>query len=376
MKHIEFNFNNRKASKLNSNKRRKSSFSQAFVLGASLLLSSAASARSESAQDYKFDAKARTQVVKAIVSELQQGYVFPDKAKMLAQHFEQASTQASVQKLSKTHEFAHFLTSQLQDKTGDKHLVVEFSEEIMSETGSSEEDVAAREAFEMEMWRAHNFGVEKIERLRFNIGYLKLSAFGPVEEVGPLLASAMSLVNNMDSLIIDLRGNFGGNERTVQLLSSYLLNKRTHLLDMHKPRENRVEQHWSLDYVEGPKFAEDKDVYILVDSESFSAAEDFSYTMKNLKRATLVGEATGGAANSGDMVRLDKHFSLFLPTARGVSPITKTNWEGVGVQPDIKVSSEQALNEAQAAILTKILKAEQDPRRKLRIEARLAELRG
>ena len=178
----------------------------------------------------------------------------------------------------------------------------------------------------MDMWRAHNFGIEKVERLRFNIGYFKLSAFGPVTEVGPLLASAMNLLNNMDSLIIDLRGNFGGNEQTVQLLASYLLNKRTHLLNMYKRVGDSTEQRWSSDYVAGKRFTQEKDVYILIDRDSFSAAEDFSYTMKNLKRATLIGENTGGAAHSGDSVRLNNHFSLFLPTGRAISPITNTNW--------------------------------------------------
>jgi len=186
----------------------------------------------------------------------------------------------------------------------------------------------------------------------------------------------MTLLNNTESLIIDLRGNFGGDEQTVQLLASYLLNKRTHLLDMHKPLEDRIEQHWSFDYVEGPKFGEDKPVYILIDQDSFSAAEDFSYSMKNLKRATLVGKTTGGAANSGEMVSLDSHFSLFLPSSRGVSPITKTNWQGVGVAPDLESQSESALNRAQIDILTRLLQNEQDERRVQRIKSRIAELQA
>ena len=146
------------------------------------------------------------------------------------------------------------------------------------------------------------------------------------------------------------------------------------MLDIDIREGNKTQQSWSSDYVAGRRFAEDKDVYILIDNNSFSAAEDFSYTMKNLKRATLVGETTGGAANSGDMVRLNDHFSLFLPTGRGISPITNTNWEGVGVTPDVKVTSDQALNEAQKLILGKMMKGESDKRRASRIKAHIAQL--
>jgi len=319
------------------------------------------------------DENSRHKIITSVISKLKQGYIFEDKAVEMAHLLRSHQQKNAYQSITSSHEFAKALTQQLQQVTGDKHLQVEFSEQIIPLINDAKGQLE-REAFEMDMWRAHNFGIEKIERLKFNMGYLKLTAFGPVKEVGPLLASAMNLLNNMDSLIIDLRGNFGGNEQTVQLLASYLLDQRTHLLNMYKREGDRTEQHWSSDYVEGQRFGQQKDVYILIDKNSFSAAEDFSYAMKNLKRATLIGEISAGAANSGDIVRLDDHFSIFLPTARGISPITKTNWEGKGVTPDIQVLSENALNTAQVAILNKLIENEQDPRRVERIKARIAEL--
>jgi C-terminal processing protease CtpA/Prc len=319
------------------------------------------------------DESSRHKIISSVISELEQGYVFEKKAVEIGHMLRSNQQRKNYKSITNSIEFAQTLTEQLQQATGDKHLQVEFSDEVIPAANDTQ-GLEERAAFEMEMWRAHNFGIEKIERLKFNMGYLKLSAFGPVKEVGPLLASAMNLLNNMDSLIIDLRGNFGGSEQTVQLLASYLLNERTHLLNMFKREGNRTEQHWSSDYVEGKRFGQQKDVYILIDNNSFSAAEDFSYAMKNLKRATLIGEASGGAANSGDMVRIDDHFSLFLPTARGYSPITKTNWEGKGVIPDISVLGAEALNTAQVVILNKLQGSEQDPRRVERIKARIAEL--
>lgn len=333
----------------------------------------AANQNNDSAGKIQLDETSRQHVITSLINQLKDGYIFPRKAIAIEQKLHENQKNNRYKNIKNGEKFAATLTSQLQQETGDKHLQVEFNPQGVPDAQNAEE-LAASEAFEMEMWRAHNFGIEKIERLRFNIGYFKLSAFGPVKEVGPLLASAMNLLSNMDSLVIDLRGNFGGSERTVQLLASYLLNKRTHLLNMYKRVGDTMEQHWSSDYVEGKRFGQEKDVYILIDGSSFSAAEDFSYTMKNLKRATLIGETTGGAAHSGDSVRLSKYFSLFLPTGRGISPITNTNWEGTGVIPDVQVTPEEALNKVQKIILEKLIASEKDTRRIARIKARIAEL--
>ena len=322
---------------------------------------------------YTLDNKSKGQVVTSIISELEQGYIFPKKAREVGSNLLKRLQKNEYQNINDANVFAETLTEHLQLASGDKHLQVEFSDRF-NPVGSDIKAQEARAKFELDMWRSHNFGFKKIERMTFNIGYLELSAFGPVKEVGTLLASAMNLLSNTDSLIIDLRGNFGGNEQTVQLLSSYFLNQRTHLLNMVRREGNRTDQHWSSDYVEGKRYGEEKDIYILIDKNSFSAAEDFSYTMKNLKRATLIGETSGGAANSGESVRLSGHFNLFLPNARGVSPITKTNWEGTGVTPDIKVLGEDALKKAQRIILTKLIANEQDSRRIERIKKRISEL--
>ena len=86
-----------------------------------------------------------------------------------------------------------------------------------------------------------------------------------------------------------------------------------------------------------------------------SGAEEFCYDLQNLKRATIVGESTWGGANPGGSVRLDDHFSAFIPGGRAINPYTKTNWEGVGVQPDIAVPAEKALDTAHLHALRELL---------------------
>ena len=86
---------------------------------------------------------------------------------------------------------------------------------------------------------------------------------------------------------------------------------------------------------------------------TFSGAEEFTYNLKNLKRATIVGETTGGGAHPGGGFRVNEHFSMFVPTGRAISPITKTNWEGTGVKPDVEVPADQALIVARLMALKK-----------------------
>jgi C-terminal processing protease CtpA/Prc len=220
--------------------------------------------------------------------------------------------------------------------------------------------------------KAQNFGVERIERLPFNIGYLNLRAFAPAAEAAPTIAAAMSVLAHTDTLIIDLRKNGGGDPSTVALLASYLFDERTRLNDIYFRDGDRTEQMWSSDFVPGTRYGKDKDVYILTSKHTFSAAEDFSYALKNLKRATVVGESTGGGAHPGAMVRLNPHFAMFVPNGRSISTVTKTDWEGVGVTPAVSVRAEDAMKVAQVAALKKIAAGEKSATKLARINARIA----
>jgi C-terminal processing protease CtpA/Prc len=141
----------------------------------------------------------------------------------------------------------------------------------------------------------------------------------------------------------------------VALLCSYLFNgEPVHLNDLYWRAENRTHQWWTLPFVPGKRYL-DKDVYILTSKRTFSAAEEFTYNLKNLKRAIVVGETTGGGAHPGEFYRLNEHFGMFLPTGRAINPITKTNWEGTGVTPDIAVTTDEALKTAQLIATKKII---------------------
>jgi len=193
-----------------------------------------------------------------------------------------------------------------------------------------------------------------------NVGYVKFNNFFDADMGADTVASAMNFVANTDYLIFDLRDNGGGSPGMVKLICSYLFgDKPVHLNDLYWRKGNKTEEFWTMPSVAGKKFL-DKDVYVLTSNRTFSGGEEFTYNLKNLKRATIIGETTGGGAHPGGFERLSEHFGAFIPTGRAISPITKTNWEGTGVEPDIRVPRDQALKTAHLLALNKALEKAKD----------------
>ena len=154
------------------------------------------------------------------------------------------------------------------------------------------------------------------------------------------------------------------------LLASYLFDAEpVHYADNYARAGNTTRQWWTLPYVPGRRLGSAKPVYLLTSSRTFSAAEGFAYHLKSMKRATVVGENTGGGANLTDSRPISDHFMLFVPTGRGINPITGTNWEGVGVKPDVEAPAQQALKVAYLDALNKLLAKASDQRRKGQIKS-------
>jgi C-terminal processing protease CtpA/Prc len=152
----------------------------------------------------------------------------------------------------------------------------------------------------------------------------------------------MASLNHVDAIIFDLRDNRGGYSSMVSLISAYLFNHPEYMYD---PRESPTQQSWTLSPVRGNRLA-DKPVYVLTSSSTISAAEQFCYDLKMLRRVTLVGETTHGSAHAGVFHRIDDHFGMGIPEARAINPFSKTDWEGTGVEPDVKVKAAEALETA------------------------------
>ena len=197
--------------------------------------------------------------------------------------------------------------------------------------------------------RAHmerrNCGFEKAELLERNIGYLKFDFFGDPSVCGATATAAMGFLANAAALIIDLRENHGGDPAMVAYVASYLFDTRTHLNDLFRRSTNKTTEYWTKPELPGKKLGKTP-VYVLTSSGTFSGGEEFVYDLKNLKRATIVGETTGGGAHPTGPHRVDDHFLIAVPGGRPINPVTKTDWEGTGVVPDVKVAADKALETA------------------------------
>ena len=346
-----------------------------IIVSALALAPAAAQVLGSSRQaDMQITAASREQLIESLIRVVNESYVFPDMAKRVDAAVRKQRRRGVYDGISSAQQLAEVLTYELQATTGDRHLRVTYSPEVIPEREPGAEPSPKARADRLAMMRSANFGVEKIERLPFNIGYLELVGFAPAKDAADTLAAAMTVLAHTDALIIDLRNNRGGDAASVTLLASYLLDERTRLNDFYYREGDRIEQRWSSDVVAGLRYGEKKDVYILTSKETFSAAEDFTYALKNLKRVTVVGETTGGGANPGDDRRLLPNFSVFVPLGRSVSPVTKSNWEGVGVNPDVSVCADDALRTAQMAILRKMAEAEREMATLDHLRNRIAEV--
>ncbi|MES2297290.1 MAG: S41 family peptidase [Pseudomonadota bacterium] len=304
----------------------------------------------------------RAEVIDTIATDLVGNYVFPDLAEKMAAAIRDQQHLGRYNELTDGNAFAALLTEQLREVSHDKHVQIRFVASL--DPAERPRDTKQREqayAFA----RSANFGFEKFERLDQNIAYLELRGFIDPTGAENTVAAAMGMVANADALIIDLRRNGGGSPAMVALLSSYLFDdERVHLSDLYWRSGNRTEQFWTNPKVAGQRFGSKKPVYILTSKETFSAAEEFAYNLKYLKRAVIVGDTTGGGANPGGRFTFGKNFGGFIPTGRAINPVTQTNWEGAGVQPDVAVPADRALITAQW-LATKALSASiSDPLRK------------
>jgi retinol-binding protein 3 len=323
------------------------------------------------------DTKIRMQIVEAVITQMNARYVFPDVAKALEADLRKklaAGTYNSAE-FNDAKTFAERLTQDVLAVTKDKHLRVRHSPTVLPSMDDG--GPTPKELEEMRQRAAvQNFGFDRVERLRFNIGYLDLRGFVSAQIGGHKAAAAMTLLADTDALIVDLRQNGGGDPAMVALLTSYLVDERT-LLNTMSYREagaTRTEEWWTNTWVPGERFGGKKPIYVLTAKRTFSAAEEFSYNLKNLKRATIVGETTGGGAHPGRTHRLNDHFFMFISNGRAVNPISKTNWEGTGVEPDIKVEAADALRVAQLSILKGFDTSKRDDEFKRQLTQRIEEL--
>jgi retinol-binding protein 3 len=296
------------------------------------------------------DATERQRVVDGAIANLRQHYFDRDVAQKTTDLLLAHQKRGDYNSMSDASAFADLLTKQIRDASHDMHLKIDFSAERLPDgppVETPEDQFRHRKFVEQ-----NNCFIREKEILPQNIGYLKLDWFSEATLCRQTIAAALASLNNASAIIFDLRDNRGGFPDMVMFIASYLFD---HPEYMFSPREAPTEESWTKSPIAGNKLA-DRPVYILTSGSTLSGAEQFCYDLKMLKRASLVGKTTGGGAHAGAFHRIDDHFGVGIPEQRAINPFGKADWEGIGVEPNVKVKAADALETAERLVERRLQK--------------------
>lgn len=290
------------------------------------------------AQDNSLTKEYKEKVIQNLSQLMIDFYVFPEVAKLTEQHLKTQMLDGYFDSFRNNKTFAAALTKSVQTINKDKHMRIRANQPYLN-LETTEKSMLTEHIARMDRSREANAGFKTVKILEGNVGYLDLRGFAGMETGKDITDAYMKLMSRTDAIIIDLSKNGGGSPRMVQYLCSYFFNQKLLLNSLYWREGNTTEEFWTLDDVGGLKM-EDVPLFIMTSERTFSGAEEFSYNMQTQKKATLVGQTTGGGANPGRSMRIDDNLSVFIPTGKAINPITKTNWEGVGVVPEVKTTVE------------------------------------
>ncbi|MCB2222381.1 MAG: S41 family peptidase [Bacteroidetes bacterium] len=301
----------------------------------------------------------KKEVVDSIAFLMTEKYVFPDVGKEMGNLVLQNFEKGKYAEIHSHQEFAEALTMDLRSVSNDKHIGIRYNPEriAMQKKAEADEEDKELETYTKRLQEASNYNFKEIKILPGNVGYLKFNSFMDASVAGPTAVAALNFLAHTDALIIDLRDNGGGSPSLIQLMTTYFFDETEHLNSFYIREGDKTEQFWTLPYVPGPKMI-NTDIYILTSNRTFSGAEEFTYNLKNMERATIVGETTGGGAHPVSGYILNDNFTISVPFGRAINPITMTNWEGSGVEPDVKVSRDEAYDVAYEMALENLLEKE------------------
>lgn len=278
----------------------------------------------------------KEQAIQTLSQLMNDFYVFPEVAKATEEHLLQQWEDGHFAAFNDHESFADALTESVQSINKDKHMRIRARRTFVAAPNTPEERIE-EQLDRIERSRNANFGFNTVEVLEGNVGYLDLRGFAGLERAKPLADATMALLARTDAVIVDLTKNGGGSPRMVQYLCSFFFDKKVHLNSLYWRQGDTTEEFWTLDEIGGEKMP-DVPLFVMTSEYTFSGAEEFSYNMQTQKRATLVGQTTGGGANPGGTMRINENLFVFIPSGRAINPITGTNWEGVGVVPEQKVA--------------------------------------
>lgn len=302
-----------------------------------------------------------TEMVRGLTDKLRACYVFPEVAEQICRCLQEHLEAGDYADIVDGELLALALTLHLQETHRDEHLWVKWHKDPLPD---NEEQLRLDADWQKERRleaTLDNYGLHRVERLPGNIGYLDIRYFHRPEWGGPTVVAAMNFLADTSALIIDLRQCPGGYPGMIALVCSYFFEEKSiHLGSIYWRDDDTTQQYWSQPFLPGRRFGA-KPVYVLTSKATFSGGESFADILQSRRRATLIGEKTDGGAHPSTSYRLHPHFEVSIPIGRTINPITGTDWEGIGITPDIPIPSEYAFKAAYQKALQSVLDSLGEP---------------
>ncbi|MBU8921157.1 MAG: S41 family peptidase [Bacteroidales bacterium] len=325
------------------------------------------------------DSAARAAIIDSITVVIDSIYVLGEPAARIVAELKRASIAGEYDEISDPALFAQRLYEDCQRVSHDGHFRIYALPPLdpsaaAARQSESPADVELRKRF----YREINYGFKKAEILPGGVGYIRFDSFSRGDEAFKAATAAMNFISNSNAVIIDLRHNGGGVAAMIRFICGYLFEDETHLINWDIRAEKKTVQSYSADFVPGQRII-DQPVYILTSKNTFSAAEEFTFDLRNLERAIVVGDTTGGGGHTVQGYTFDfdtYRIGIRVPYGRAYNPLNNEGWEGVGVIPHIPVPADQALDAAYADALAKQIADEPNERARVLYEWALQDLEG
>ena len=293
------------------------------------------------AQDLSDEQKQET--VNNIAQLLKDNYVFPEVGERCGLHIKSLLQEGYFNKVSDKKEFTELLTKELRSISKDKHMRVLPDRRATGVQGTFNRFYDRYKYIKRNA--ENNYGFRKIEILDGGIACIDLRGFADSPEAFDVAVLAMKLIKNSNAVIFDLRKNGGGSPEMIKFILSYFFEKPTLINTIYWRDRDTTEEYWTNEKVDGTKLS-DVPVFVLTSNRTFSGGEEFTFDIQTQKRGVIIGEVTGGGANPGAMFPAGNGINISIPTGTAINPVTNSNWEGVGVKPDIITSADDALDKA------------------------------
>ena len=329
----------------------------------------------------------RRAVIDTVAAQLTRFYALADTGRLIAERLRQRLAAGAYDTIGSRRQFADVVTADMKSINGDRHLSLGLASNAPTvPTGlpalpplglRPRGDDAPVPAEILAASRRNNFGIGRVEVLPGNVGYLEFRNFDPLPQARTAVASALALVQHADALIIDVREHMGGSGVLSNFVISHFVGPDTvPVLTVAVRAAQQHETRYTLREVPGPRRPE-VPLYVLTSRGTVSAGEDFAFVLKNLGRATLVGETTAGAGRNNVQVDAGHGFTASISVSTVTDPRSGREWEGVGVVPDLAVPPRTALTIAHAHAARALARTAAGTRRRdLELTAEFVEARA